>query len=60
VAIHQRRRRQPALGVDHLRRVGIQFRPDPEEATALDAQVDDPLADTYVANEEVHRVTVNR
>jgi hypothetical protein len=60
VAVHQRRRGEPALGIDDLRAVHVELRADPGEPPALDPHVDEPLADAYVANEEVHRVTVNR
>ena len=59
VAVDQRGRRQPALGIDHLRRVRVEPGPEAHEPAALDPHVHDLLADTYVANEEVHRVTVN-
>jgi hypothetical protein len=59
VAVDERRRRQAALGVHDLCRIRVEPRPDPYEAAVLDPDVDDLLADTYVANEEVHRVTVN-
>jgi hypothetical protein len=60
VGIHERRRREPALCLDDPRGVRVEPRPDPDEPAALDPHVDDLLADAYVANEEVHRVTVNR
>jgi len=60
VTVHQRRRGQPPLGIDDLRAVQIEVRADPGEPPAFDPHVDEPLADAYVANDEVHRVTVNR
>src|SRR5262249_35517367 len=60
VAIDQRRRRQPPVRLDHLPGVGVEVGPDPDEAPAPDRDVDDAVADAYVPNEEVHRVTVLR
>jgi hypothetical protein len=59
VTVHERRSRQAALGLDDLGRIGVEPRSDPHEAAVLDSDVDDLLADAYVAKEEVHRVTVN-
>ena len=59
VAVHERRRREPAFGVERPGGVDVQIRADPHEASALGGQVDDPVAHPYISNEEVHRVTVN-
>src|SRR5262245_28447833 len=59
MTVDERRGRQAALRLDDLRRARIEICADPGEAPVLDPHVDNPLADTYVANEEVHRVTVN-
>src|SRR6266540_3806776 len=60
VAVDQRRGREPALGVDRLRRVGVQAGADPDKAAVLDGDVHDLSVDTYISDEEVHRVTLNR
>src|SRR5262249_4702997 len=59
MAVDEGRRRQATLGIEDLRRVRIESWADPGEAPVLDPHVHDLLADAYVANEELHRVTVN-
>ena len=60
VAVHEWGRRKPAFGVQRPGGVDVELRADPYEPAVLGGEVDQPFAQPYISNEEVHRATVNR